>query len=506
MSKVPGLSAFYSTVEAMCETLERLRAGGDDAVLAEIGRITRACMADRRARGKVVADRRLDAACQTIGRDLLSRLPPAAALSSAVDCVILGTEVYRSGGHTAVIGDLLATGRFGPRITLLLTNAFGTTDLQIAQECFGSNVRIEIAPSGSLISKTQWTLERLSALRPGRLVLMNHPEDAVAIAAAQPGLAQQTIFYHHADQILCLGVTLDHVQHIDPHPMGFHHCRHHVGLNNVLYWPLVAQDFGPRPGERAFRVRGHLQTACSGSLTKFETAYKYPYQTLICNLIQRTGGSHLHIGPLSEATLAQVRAGLAGRAIDQDRFKHLAWVPSVWLALQQHDVDIYLDSFPLGGGRAVIESMGAGVPVIAHQSYISPLLGDADMLYPGAFAWSQPDQLLEHVESLTAERLAQESLLARHHYEKNHSAEALGAAIDAGLDAPPPAALQPSASDPMQSFLDDVALALSEHLTVPWVEAQERLTLVHQAELSALERGYQIELNERTRLANKADR
>ena len=499
-------AAFYRSVEDIAAALHAMRASGDDeTALGEISRIVRACMLDRRSLGKVIADRMLDDFCQDIGREALTDLrktvvdihePPA-------DCVILATEVYRTGGHTAVINDLISTGRFGPRTVVILTDAFGTADAQVAAESFASGVRTEISPSGHLIDKLHWTLGRLLALKPTQLVLMNHHNDSVAIAAAQPSLAQKTVFYHHADLQLCLGVTLDHAMHVDPHPMGVHHCRAKAGIEHPLYWPLTAEDKGTRPALQ-FLTRGRLRTGCSGSPGKFETSYKYPYADLVPRLLACTGGTHVHIGPLPVQTLDRIRSGLLKADVPLDRFVHISWVPSVWLALHEQQIDVYLDSFPIGGGRAIIESMGAGVPVIAHQSYISPFLGNIDNLYSEAFAWERPDQLLNHVAALGAARLAMESARARSQFERFHCVKALANAIDAGAQAPLAPALRPSVADPFQSFLDDVDLALSDHLTAPLVAAREKQMAAHTAEIEMLERAFRVELDERARLADGA--
>jgi len=504
--------AFYPTIEALAAELNAAWQSGDaEGALLKVQAFVQACILDRRSIARVFADPMLDGFCQMVGHSFLAELrdgegPGAdtdAADDTRADCVVLATELYRTGGHTAVIVDLLETQRFGPRTVVLLTDAFNKADPTIIEERFGASVTGEMAPAGALADKLRWTLRRLLALRPRKLVLMNHHQDPVAIAAAQASLADQTVFYHHGDHQLCLGVTLAHTLHIDPHPMGFHNCHDVVGIKHPVYWPLVAQDLGMRSAATAFLAEGRLRTCSSGSHNKFEGSYKYAYADVIARVMERTGGTHVHIGPLSGATLQRIQDNLSARAIPQERFVHVPWVPSIWQALHEHRIDVYLSSFPLGGAKTAIEAMGAGVPIIGHNSYISPFYGAGDMYYPSAFLWAEPEQLLAHLGALTAEQLARESLEARQHFERFHTAAVLAEAIDAGANARPAPMKRPHAANPLQLFLDDVHYALDDHLTAAQVKRRERQVAVSEAELDALNRAREIEMVELVRLISE---
>jgi len=305
-------------------------------------------------------------------------------------------------------------------------------------------------------------LNRLRALRPRKLILMNHHNDPVAIAAAQPSLADETIFYHHADHQLCLGVTLEHTVHVDPHPMGIHNCRDNIGVKNPVYWPFIAEDHGKRKSP-AWMTDGTLRTCSTGSVNKFESPYKIQYADVMPRLLECTGGVHVHIGPLSEGTLSHIRNALVTLGIPPQRFVHIPWVRSVWKALQSLKIDVVIASFPQGGGKALIETMGSGTPMIGHLCYISPFLGGPDLYYPGAFHWTRVEELFDRLRSLTPAQLQRESDDARRHFEQFHTVEALARAIDGGPDAPVVPASRVHKADPLQSFLDDIANAQRDY-------------------------------------------
>ncbi|CAE6849234.1 hypothetical protein R69746_07273 [Paraburkholderia aspalathi] len=459
---------FYPTVEALATEVAALLEGGDaDSALTRIQGFVQAVILDRRAVAKVFADPTLDTWCQRIGATVAAQLAacPPSAETERVDCVVLATELYRTGGHTAVMEDLLLTGRFGPNTVVLLTDALHTADPSIIGERFGTSVRGEVAPAGSLADKLRWTMSRLLALRPRRLMLFNHNHDPVAIAAAQPSLAEETLFYHHADHQLCLGVTLAHTLHIDPHPMGFHHCRQAIGISENVYWPLVVEVRGGPAIPVDSEIGGRLRTCSSGSHNKFEHDYKYQYADVLPRVLSITGGTHFHIGPLSDETVARIHANLDALQVERERFVHIPWVRSVWKALREHRIDLYIASFPIGGGRVLIEAMGAGVPLIAHDCYVSSFLGGKEMLYPDAFVWRHPEQLFVHLTELRKEQLIAEGNVAREHYERHHTRAALIASIDGSPSAPQVLPMRPHRDDPLQEFLDDVQYALRDHLT-----------------------------------------
>lgn len=501
---------FYPSVEALVDELnDAWRSDGADAALSGISKFVHACILDRRSLARVFAEPALDDFCQRIGEAVGQELHIARecdATHQRADCVVLATRLYRAGGHTAVIEDLLKTGKFGARPYVILTDALGLADRSIIEERFGESVAGEVAPEGSMASKLQWLLRRLDTLRPRTLILMNHHQDPVAIAAAQPFLADRTVFYHHGDHQLCLGVALRHAMHIDPHPMGFCNCRDAIGVARPVYWPLVAADQGYRD-DTPFMVKGVLRTASSGSQNKFDVPYKYPYFDVLPRVMKATGGSHVHIGPLSPEVLKRIHGELESNGVPRERFIHVPWVRSVWKALHSYGVDLYLASFPLGGGKVAIEAMGAGIPIVGHDSYVSRFLGGCDMFYREAFVWSRPEELIDHLGTITPDKLARESHLARAQYERHHTQQALECAIDAGLDAAPPPPLRRHMPNQMQSFLDDVRYAPTDYLTAaeiaPPLNRARTLAAEHAAELDALRRGYEFEVEEVLRLTDR---
>ncbi|HSB31254.1 MAG TPA: hypothetical protein VLD55_06595 [Candidatus Sulfobium mesophilum] len=375
----------------------------------------------KRATATVFGSERLDWLCLSIGEAVASLNPVTSEEKmSDVDVVIIASHFDRYGGHTLVVEDLI---RAQPekKYLILLTNLLNATDKDSMHKRFGSLSEVRVAPSGNALEKLRWLLMQLNAIKPGHIFLFNHHQDAPAIAAMQPGVRSKVFFYHHADHNLCLGVHLPGAIHIDCHNIGYYNCRLHEKLKDNLYLPLSVDDRGARPGNLEFMRDGLLRTCSCGTHIKFDPLYTYPYVELISKRLALFAGVHFHIGGLPDGVLESIRRQLALDGVDTNRFIHIPWVDSLWSALIKHEIDLYISSFPIGGGRASIEAMGAGIPLLVHVGSLSRFHGAADIVYPEAFSWKDPAEFEQCLSSLSPQTLKEHSKSARTYYENNHT-------------------------------------------------------------------------------------
>lgn len=244
--------------------------------------------------------------------------------------------------------------------------------------------------------------------------------------------------------------------------MGYHHCRDELGIDNIFI-PLTIEDKGARIAGQSFMRDGVLTTCTAARSNKIEIPYFVNYLDMVPKLLKATNGKHVHIGRLTPWALFRIRRGLRRLDISADRFVYIPWVPSVWTALHEHHVDMYIASFPYGGGLTLIEAMGAGVPVVLHRHIFSRVLSGIDIGYPGVFSWREPPELLDICSKVTAEKLQQHSLLARKHYMQYHRhqvlAEALLAADGKGI-------VPPGLSDGFRPQRDEFAAWLESQVSI----------------------------------------
>lgn len=339
---------------------------------------------------------------------------------------------------------------------------------------------------------------------------MPHHFDAVIMAAVQEDLVGHLTYLHNCDHALALGIHMPHARHVDLHAKGYYHCRETEGLADNLLWPLVVRDIGHR-ADGPFLVRGHVTTCTSGGFEKFEAPhcieqvpYLFRYDELLPRMLEASGGTHIHVGMLSDAMLQRISEGIAKLGLPADRFVHVPFVPSLGAALLEYDVDVYIGSFPLGGGRATVEAMAAGLPLIIHSNYRSHFLSVEFEVYDGAMIWRQPDQLLAFLSSLSSSKLAEHARRARRHYEAQHRPECLQLAMEetargAPQVTPPRPRYHPNL---LQAYLDErhafwtntrAAVVVSEQ------EARHREHRVHEelAQLREQLQSRQIELTTR---------
>lgn len=445
--------SIYALKERVSDLIER---GDLDRALRAIHDFVERIITEPLCTSQVFGSKDLDCLCQRIGEVNLAIIRREAADTSfcqnnqPVVCYVV-TKVQKSGGHTRVIADFIKA-RPDARHVLLSTELGGKSDIDYLMNGLArqASIAVELAPKGSYHHKLTWLQKRLLEIHPVKVYLFNHHQDSVAVAAIQPDMGLAGSFYHHGDHHLCLGVYLTHLAHIDSHSMGYYNCRDVLGIDN-FYVPLTVEDKGQRPSDRPFLPGGVLTTCTAARSNKIEMPYFVSYLDLVPQLMKATGGRHVHIGDLTPWALFNIRRGLKRFGIQPERFIYTSWVPSVWEALHQFRVDLYISSFPYGGALTLIEAMGAGVPVVLHRHIFSRILSVKDLAYPKAFCWRYPEELIDYCSRLKSENLAEQSILGREQYDKFHKWDIFKDAVaDPGKMAPLshlPAAFSPQTDE-----------------------------------------------------------
>lgn len=425
--------------------------------------------------GNVFGSKILDEICEKIASCVYDRFVhgahPVSHVASRPLTVFIVTKVHSSGGHSRVIRDFIDASPDAHHL-VMATGVDGKSDFSVFAG--RSNVEFETAPRGNYLEKLIWLQTRLRELRPGRVYLFNGHQDSVAVAAVPASMNLECYFYHHADHHLCLGLYLRGVKHIDPHPFGYFNCKQKLGIDSC-YLPFSVRDFGKRSSDHGFLKSGTLVTCTAARSNKVELPYFVNYVDVIPDVICRTGGRHIHIGTLSRSALQKIRSELKRRNIDLGRFVYIPFVSSIWKALHEHEVDVYLASFPIGAGLTLIEAMGAGVPIVLHKHIYCSALGSQHLAYPGVYSWHQPDELLDYLGGLDGDRLEALSQAGRLHYETYFCGDHIKDFVRTG-DFPPH---EPILMD------DDFAVDTEEWAC--WVEGQQSLGRLAYI---ALHRGY----------------
>ncbi len=434
---------------------------------------------NQRSVARTLASKELDDMCRNIATSYLKNDDFRASSKSTVGTVILATELAKAGGHVELIKDYIQSGEFPQPITLVLTDCFDRIDDVLSTE-FSQRFDVSVVAVKSKDSRQRLDLltEHLREISPQKILLVTHNQDSVAIVAALIHAAPEMFFIHHADHHLCLGVTCEEFIHIDVAQFAYCNCRNSLKNCKNRYWPIVFQENVPSRSP-VFELSAGLTTCAVGREEKFEAGgYAFDYFKIIPEILNSTGGTHIHIGPLKKKRLDEIHARLAELGIDASRFHHVPWVASVATALTDYSVDMYLVSFPYGGAKSAIEAMAAGIPVLVHKNYRSLLTSSYFVAYPQCYAWADTAELFKLLKEITEDDLARHSVMSRVFYEQNYTPAILSATIkktsgwsEHQLD------LRSYFSDGLQAFLDEERLIDDKQKTV---DLRSELSRMHE--------------------------
>lgn len=449
--------------EKMQDLEATLSRGENNRLLYDLANFTMGVWSDPRYIFRVFESRRLDDLCLRLGRAMLGEEELRARADRQANAgtffYLVSALMHIMGGHTQALRDVIRA-RPGFRHVVLITNPMnepGMNDEECARifQEFGGRVEVHVAPVIEYCDKQAWLLERLGQEKPERLYLFNHHFDALAVGFAQPELAGKVYFFHHGDHGLCLGVHMPHAVHVDCSEASFEQCRHRFGVANNTLWPLSALDRGALPESHTFMKNGELLTASHGSGNKFERLepnIPYSYADVVIARLSAANGRHFHLGVLSDAMRAEIESKAREAGLDLSRVVLFGHVPSLWDWLLEHQVDLCINSFPTQGFKGMVETMGAGIPMMVYRSPLSRFHSTPEFAYQGAFHWETLDELKAHVHACDSELLKRHGRRSRFCYTQYHRPEVLQMCVSDPAFEPPMKKLLPFHEDSLARY------------------------------------------------------
>ena len=269
---------------------------------------------------------------------------------------------------------------------------------------------------GEPVERLHGAFAILTELCPDVLVHLGHPNDPIAIALMQPGIARRRLMIHHADFSFALGRSLEGAAHV---ALGRHFqdfARQEWALETVLLRPTCADPAVAKAAGSA-RDRRFL-TVTSGMPHKFDLNRELSYLDVLTERFAARDGAHVHIGPLSPEQTLRVDQHL-DKLSCRERFVNIEHVPHLASALCEFSPSVYIDSYPIGGGKAIVEAMAAGLPICAASHDAS--MDSSSFCYPKCFRWTHPAQLGKILATLDPPTVERHAALSRRYFERNHS-------------------------------------------------------------------------------------
>nr|WP_315472190.1 hypothetical protein [uncultured Undibacterium sp.] len=371
--------------------------------------------------GHQIASKQFDAMCQQAGQlSAFKLLRKMNNLPTQPHNVILLTELHCLGGHVEIVRDILRKSELP--ILLLATN-INSRKLPILQSILDEeNVLGMIdANDATYIEKLRSTQTVLTNSHVNTIFILVHGYDAVGVSAIAPNSGKNILFIHHCDHSPTLGCYLEGAHHIDLHNVGFLRCRNEFNITTNRYLCLSSMNLKSKRFDKTFANPVFKTASCGGIHKMTKLPYYISYKDVVLHVLNKREGVHFHIGHLSDEYLKNIYNALEHLGLSDDQFIYLGEVPNLAEILIQLEVDVYFPTLPQSGGKALIDVMAAGIPILTHQNARDRLWGSIDLIYPTALTWATFDELDDALEKYDKAFWQSQANESRAYYDRFHS-------------------------------------------------------------------------------------
>ena len=155
---------------------------------------------------------------------------------------------------------------------------------------------------------------------------------------------------------------------------------------------------------------------CSGTI-------EFSYAELVAGLFSSGVARIFHVADMTASQKDQICADIVANGQDSNRLVFLSSAPSLAMKLIEMSPTFYLTSHPLGGGKATVEALSVGLPILyVCPASRLPLLGP-DMTFGTSIPVTTLGQIPAAVNRLELERITLAELRPQI-YETHYSTKA----------------------------------------------------------------------------------
>jgi len=224
--------------------------------------------------------------------------------------------------------------------------------------------------------------------------------------------------------------------YITKRPMDYEILSKEYG-DKVIYMPCWNKDKVDSNKYKPFDEHIKLITACAAArYYKLSSDKKDNYIDVIAQLLQKTGGKHIHYGPIPDEEIVKIKSKLKEYGVDEQNFVNIPWAEDLPKSMYENHIDVFIEPFPTVSYKITLDVLSAGIPVISHKSYLR--MGITDFIYPNHLEWSNVNEFIDILSNITKQDLQKHSELSRKYYEENHHPDVLFKCFitETGLDTP----------------------------------------------------------------------
>lgn len=340
---------------------------------------------------------------------LSGKLAESPTKERTCDILFITSELYKTGGHTREIEDWCRSLAPECRVALLVSKPSTDADFGIRLHD-GSNVTTYRCNSQTAMERVSWMRSVILELRPKSVMISPSANDSALFVALCLSHFDGKVFLNlNLDHNVSPGLGLEVIDHVLVRRIYlFQLLRREYDVKNAVYIPFSRSEQTKVKNHTPTFKNGPVTFSCTSSTAKIASSYGYAFCDVIPEMIIICGLTHVHVGAISESSLAKIQTKLL-RVDMSERFIHIRYAENLATVFNEYGVNILIQTFPIGGGLVAIEAMRSGLVIVNHKCYRTRQFFAADFNYPGAISWSRPEELFHHLT------LMDEEQFARHH-------------------------------------------------------------------------------------------
>ena len=276
------------------------------------------------------------------------------------------TTAYTYGGHTRCVERWIENAEPGERHSCLIVQQDADLPAHLEKVCSAHGGELLLLDSGESMLERALAARRIAS-GYACIVLHTHMDDPIAlIAFGTPEFKRPVIFFNHADHIFWLGASIaDLVADLDSQGHGITIHRRGIQKSRILGIPPDAAQRSVIEKKAARKALGIAEQAnlvfASGNINKFTPVADLSFAFILAQILDKEKES---IGCVVGVTpdMPGWEEHLAPFA---ERLKLVQAIPYEQYCLWVSAADIVLDSYPVGGGTAMIDAVSFGKPVLS---------------------------------------------------------------------------------------------------------------------------------------------
>ncbi len=366
----------------------------------------------------------IDLECQKIGKEILDQNFSLRKIENSRNntVVFITTVLLSHGGGARMLEDYINIYKKLGMECVIIVTGLRESHKEVIKK-FQANAEVILINSDSYYGRIFELQNLLAKINPEITFMFHFHSDFVALCGVQKELVNKIYLVLILDHSVSIGVHIPYLTKIIVNRKYLlHYLRDKAGIeeNKLCYIPLTKIDqlSAEKIRNRKYMVDGTVNTAsCTSCVSKINDLYKYRFVESIVEILKITKGKHFHIGAINQSQLDFIKNSLKQLGIEEESFIHIPQTECLAQFFFKNDIDVLIQTFPIGGGLVTIEAMQAGLKIVTHLHAYSYIYNMQDWHYPEAFFWSNVEDFYNHMRSLNKENIYEEGLISRKYYE-----------------------------------------------------------------------------------------